>query len=287
MQLTSIAYNIANKVLDSEIKILYENSDSIFDKIFKELDYYIVDNDSSCYFYYDMKVVNNHLKYLNDFKEVNQKTQLSNMIFFHDFCPPELKKEDKIILNNTLRNTHKVVFTESHSNNWNLNPSTTSLIKYGLPKNKIENNNRTQDILILNLKNNQQLNNLFQHIQNSYPNTSIINSVASYSLEEIQKVFSQYKIVIDIDSAINNLFATTCGCITLNIQQFDRNIKSNLQIMDFRTINNLIKTILTNDNVTNAVESDNQYIQKEYSLERFKENFDSLIQKIKREPFII
>ena len=289
MELKTISHNILNKVLDKNIRIIYNDHVSIFDKIFQKLDYYILSesNKLSTCFYYDLKIINNYLPYINNLKSINRKFQLSNLVFFHDYCLPQFKKEDKIILNNTLRNTQKVVFTKSHYENWALDTNSTMFIKYGIPQPSIDVwKSKTEDVLILNLRNNAQLTTLFQHIKNQYPNTDIINDVNSFNLEDIYRKISQYKIVIDIDSVINCLVSTVCGCVTLNNQAFDSNISSNIQIMDFRTILVLIKKILESE--TKPMITENiSYILKEYNFNSFETNIDKLVKRIKSEPFVI
>jgi hypothetical protein len=290
MELKNISYNIVNKVLDSNIRIYYENHNSIFDAIFKELNYFIVNETNSVgeHFYYDMKIINDYFRYINNFNDSLMDMQISNLVFFHQKCPPQLKKEDRIILGNSLRKTQKVIFTESNLIDWNFDNSRTTLIKYGIPKyeNEINPNRKTKEILILNLRNNDQLQTLFQHIKNQYQNTDIITSIAGINIKKIYEILSQYKIVIDIDTPVNALSAISCGCISLGVDKFDEKINSHIQILDFRTINGLIQNILNSNNINEVVSQDIAYIQKNYNFENFEKLMSSLILKTKKEPFL-
>lgn len=288
MELKNISYNVVNKILDRNVKIYYENHYSIFDLIFKKLDYYIIDDcsDLAKSFYYDLRVTNNYFKYINNFNEMLMDMQVTNLIFFHDKCPSQLKKEDRIILANSLRKTKKIVFMESNHSDWNFDQSTTHFIKYGIPQSKKSKTVKNKDILILNLRNNNQLNKLFQHIKNQYKNTDILTSIQELSLDRVYDILSEYKVVIDVDSAINALCSINCGCISLGLEKFDDNIGSHIKILDFRTINALLDNIFNANNIKQTIDRDIEYIQKNYNFKTFEQQMHDLVLKTKKEPFL-
>lgn len=288
MELKKISYNIINRVLDKNIRILYEDHNSLFDKIFNDLDYYIVNktNKLNESFYYDMQIINNYFPYLNSRNNFIYENQFSDIVLFHENPHNLFKKEDKLILANNLRSTEKVMLLNSFDQTWNLPNS--SLVKYGIPTSEkiADYNDRPRDVLVLNLKNNNQIASLYQHIKAKFDKTDIVNSFAKESLSETREILQKYRIVIDVDTPVNCLCATACGCVTITNQAFDTKLESTVAVEDFRAVFVVIEKILAN-NMQNVVARDIELIKTEYNYDTFKSKIDEIIRKVKSETFVI
>lgn len=288
MELKQISYNIINRVLDKNIRILYEDHNSLFDKIFNSLDYYIVNktNRLNKSFYYDMQIINNYFQYLNSRNNFIYENQFSDIVLFHENPHNSFKKEDKLILANNLRTTEKVMLLNSFNQAWNLPNS--SLVQYGIPTPEkiLDYNSRPKDVLVLNLKNNNQIANLYQHIKGKFEKTDTINSFAKESLEEAQEILQNYKIVIDVDTPVNCLCATACGCATITNQSFDNRLESTVAVEDFRAVFVVIEKILAN-NMGPVIARDIDLIKTAYNYDAFKSKIDEIIRKVKSETFVI
>lgn len=288
MELKQISYNIINRVLDKNIRILYEDHNSLFDKIFNSLDYYIVNktNRLSGSFYYDMQIINNYFQYLNNRNNFIYENQFSDIVLFHENPHNSFKKEDKLILANNLRTTEKVMLLNSFNQAWNLPNS--SLVQYGIPTQEkiLDYSSRPKDVLVLNLKNNNQIANLYQHIKGKFEKTDTINSFAKESLEEAQEILQNYKIVIDVDTPVNCLCATACGCTTITNQSFDNRLESTVAVEDFRAVFIVIEKILAN-NMEPVIARDIELIKMAYNYDVFKSKIDEIIRKVKSETFVI
>jgi len=288
MELKKISYNIINKVLDKNIRILYEDHNSLFDKIFLTLDYYIVNRNNALEssFYYDMQIINNYFPYLNSRSHFIYENQFTDLVLFHENPHGSFKKEDKLILANNLRTTEKIMFLDSCNKSWSLPNS--SVVHYGVPVSEriADFVSRPKDVLILNLKNNNQVASLYQHIKNKIDKTDIVNSFSDQSLEEVQQTLQNYKIVIDVDTPINCLFATACGCTTIINQTFDTRLESTITVEDFRAVFVVIDKILKN-NMQDTISRDIDLIKTAYNYDNFRSKIDTIIRKVKSETFVI
>jgi hypothetical protein len=287
---SNFVYNTLNKLLDSNINILYEPNQSLFDVVFPEIDATILrtESASSKYFYYDAYVTSNffsHVNYRNKFLH-NHQTQ--DVVIFHQKTPNVFKKEDKTILRNNLSSAYKIFPTSVIADEWGMQDKKSITINYGIPSIKHElipfKNRNT--VLFMNFNDDTNVNNLFASIKTFFPDAILINKLVNNSLEETLKLISNYKIVIDLAHPFNALCATACGCFTVTNQISDDSIKSCLVTQNFRDAKELLSDIINNAN-TDLIEKDKEYIIMNYSMNIFIDNMTKLFNRIKMEPFII
>jgi hypothetical protein len=286
----NFVYNTFNKLLDSNINILYEPNQSLFDTVFPEIDATILRTESafSSYFYYDAYVTGNFFSHVNYRNKFLHNYQTQDVVIFHQKTPNVFKKEDKTILRNNLSSTYKIFPTKLIADEWDIQDKKSLTINYGIPniKHELVPFKDRNTVLFINFNNDVNVKNLFSNIKIFLPDATIINRLVNDSLEETLKLISNYKIVVDVASPFNNLCATACGCFTVTNQASDDSIKSCLVIQDFRNVEKLLSTIINNAN-TDLVEKDKEYIMINYSMTTFIQNMDKLFNKIKTEPFII
>jgi hypothetical protein len=281
--------NTLNKLLDPNINLIYDPSQTLFDHVFKMTDSTIisVQNRMSDSFYYDAYVSNNFFPYVNNRVSLQYKYQLLDMVLFHQCPPPILKKEDKTILKNSLRSTYKVFFTEKIAEAWDIQDHRSFNINYGLPKisHTIPEFTNRRSILVINTNNDPAINTLFSTIHNIFPDAFLIKDMLDSNLETSLELMSNYKIVIDLSNAYNTMCATLSGCFTITSQMYDNNIESCLVVQDFRNIPQVF-TNLMNQNYA-LIQKDIEYLTLSYNIDSFIIQMNQLLQNIKRESFII
>jgi len=285
MELINSCYNIINKVLDSNINILYEPHNTVFDYIIQSLDYnFLLENNS--FFdgmYYDFGWINNWQKHAVQRQSYISKHQIMDLVIFHENCPNQFKKEDKIILSNNLSKTVKIFPTLEIYNSWNLSGNNNLQINYGIPSNHQIIPTNKEVITIIKSSNNESQA-LYQYIKNYYNNTIIINNNIPY--KDLIEIINKSKVVIDTQSAINNLLSISIGTISITNKNIDKNLKSIIVVNDLRNIPEIIKNI-SYEKLYNNLILDKNYINIHYNYDNFNKNITSLVKRIKMEPFIL
>lgn len=287
---SNFVYNTLNKLLDSNINILYEPNQSLFDIMFAEIDATIlqIGSISSKYFYYDAYVTGNFFAHVNYRNKFLRNHQIQDVVIFHQKTPSVFKKEDKTILKNNLSSTYKIFPTKLIADEWDIQDQKSININYGVPniKHELLPFKDRNAILIMNFNDDANVNNLFASIKAFFPDAVLINKLVNNSLEETLKLISNYKIVIDLANPFNSLCATACGCFTVTNQMSDSSIRSCLVTQNFRDAKELLSDIIRNAN-TDLIEKDKEHIIMNYSVDKFIDNMTKLFNRIKMEPFII
>ena len=287
---SNFVYNTLNKLLDSNINILYEPNQSLFDVVFPEIEATILrtESASSKHFYYDAYVTGNFFSHVNYRNKFLRNHQIQDVVIFHQKTPSVFKKEDKTILKNNLSSTYKIFPTKLIADEWDIRDKKSITINYGIPniKHELMPFKDRNTILVMNFNDDTNVNNLFASIKGFFPDAILINKLVNNSLEETLKLISKYKIVIDLANPFNSLCATACGCFTVTNQISDDSIKSCLVTQNFRDARELLSDIISNTNA-DLIEKDKEHIIISYSMDIFINNMTKLFNRIKMEPFII
>jgi hypothetical protein len=284
------ANNTIHKLLDkSSNRILYDPSNSLFDRILvdTELGIYHENSPYVTDYTYDAYISNNFIKHSTGKNSFIQEYHLHDILFIHEALNPNFKKEDRVILNNNLKDTYKILLHDSLSDSWNYFTTKTSIIKYGIQILDIERIKSREDILIINLKKNNQLNLIYQHLKNIFPKTKMLTDVVNDDWKTIYDIISSYKVVIDEGSIFNQIIAAYCGCIVITPHiNFDKRIIGYFNINDFGSVFSSMGSILSSYNVNNF-NSQIDHIKQEYHFDNFKNQITNLIQTIKQEVFTL
>jgi hypothetical protein len=234
---------------------------------------------------FDIILVNNWQTHATNRNQLLFNDQLVDIMFFHELCPPQFKKEDRYLLQNNLKNTYKVFLTEDIFASWQLyNDPKSFMVPYGIPEIDYKSDDKSQ-ILLINMNNDTDINNLYHIIRNTYPDIQIINS-GDYN--SIVASFKKAKIIIDMTNTYNILLGIGCGAYTITNKLFDSKLKSTFFI---KTVTDIITHI---DNIMNRTQSfasqlelDKSYIKTKYNLDNFIGSFTNIIQQAKLEPFVL
>lgn len=290
MNHTSFAtYNTLHKLLDQSKRILYDPSNSLFDKILEDtgIEIYHQNNPNIMDYTYDAYISNNFIKHSTDRNNLIQICHLHDVLFIHEPLNSKFKKEDRVILNNNLKNTYKILLHDSLNNSWNYLTDKIFTIKYGIDMPDIDLNKPRNDILIMNLKKNNQLNLIHQHLKNTFPSTTMLTDISNNDWKTIYNTISSYKIIIDEGSIFNQLIAAYCGCVIITPQiNFDKQIIGYFNINDFGSVFGSMRSILDSYD-SNDFSSQINYIKQEYPFDNFKNQITNLLQTIKQEVFIL
>lgn len=238
--------NVAHSIINHQINILYNNTNSLFNYLFKSLDYNIYYyNDIVSSYYYDMMIVNDFLSYHSGGETFSHKYHIKPLLFLHGPPPASFKKEDLALVHQNTKKVHKIIFGQNIADLWRFKSDNKyiTIMDYGLPT-VDKSNNRDKSILILNLDNNSNMNRLQEHIKNHIGYCDILDHLPSYwSLNEVCNLLSQYKICIDVSYSINSLIAASCGCQCISPHILPKN-KLISSINDFGNIINIIQILL-------------------------------------------
>lgn len=276
--------------LENPVSAIYKKHNSIFDLCLQHLsNLYIIELEDNIYKYIDTDIFcsNDLLQHSQDMSLI-RRLHLIDLIFCHSPLPSFLKKEDWYLLLENVKDS-SIVATNTETLNFykQINNKTAQdiyHIRYGIPEIELDNLNKKQSIIILNLKKDQQTYNLYNYVKQHYKDCLIIDNIYPdiYNIMSFLNLIKEYKILIDLDTNIHVLAGLATGCIPMtkisteypgvvNIDRFDNTIK---------LINHTINEYVLHDRITIG-----KKIQLEYSFDNFKNNiYNALKYKIWR-PF--
>ncbi len=277
---------ITNNIISQSYKnkhmfnILYKRTNSLIDTVFPSL--------QNINFFDEQYVSNNnitnldcilscnpleHIPFVNNYKPMHMK----NLVYIIYDYPGFLKKEDRFLLKNQLSSTKKLTASEYLKKNWDVFDA--QILPYGIPKNTIV-KNIDKDILIINLEKNHTINNIYGTIKQSFAKTDILYNLAEHAIiEDVYKLFSSYKIIIDINNIINGLVALEAGCDLLTNKNYLIEDGA-LVFNDMDQLFNQIKTTLESNT------SKENKISEKYDFTIFESKLVEQISQLIAEPFI-
>jgi hypothetical protein len=299
MHLSFINANILHQVLEDDTNIVYNPTNKLFDNILYLIDFrffvfgdYVPKTDNCTALSPDyIDLYNYDIAIFNGIVNASQQTvsktlHVNTLIFEHDSKNNSLKKEDLLILNNKTKGIKKIFFDQTILNSWN--QSDSIYLPYGIPTNVFKNNleyNDRKDILIYgNPMLSQQL---YSHFNNMQKSCSILDC-SQLTIEELNKKFNNYKVVINLyNDNLLSLAALAAGCHVITLGNTN---SSPVGIYSKQSIEQIVQTL--NDLLTNQQGPNNELIQKyledNHNFDLFKMKLSDLIRTTaKREAFIL
>ena len=283
----SATYNTIHKILSTDRSILYDRHKSLFDHIIynvKDINIFDINSKLLLDISYDMHISNT---FMNNPEQANiaKGLHLNNIVIFHTVLPQIFKKEDKILLKDSLNNTNKIMMSREISDAWKIEDDRTYLCNYGIPKIPINKNKERKSIIVLNLNNNHRVDLLYNHIQSAFPDSYMLKDVSSYDILGVSDIISDYKICIDTEFLINCLFAISRGCFTISTLAELKESRHSLVLNDYSKIINIIQDSIKYYDNSNIID-ESEYIFDKYSFNLFSEKILSIVDKTKMEAFI-
>jgi hypothetical protein len=272
--------NLVHGVLNKNISILYLKHNTLFDSIFKDLSYNTFVNGDINNYYYDMIISNNPLSDSNECKRLSNEHHINEVLFFHNAPPENFKKEDIAIFHQNTAISHKIFMSKEIYESWKIKSNTKStIIDYGIPDIEYS-THRNKSILILNLENNPQIDMLYNHIQNTIPESNIIKNLpGSVETKEIIQLLSQYKICIDLSSSINMLLAISCGCQCITPFGLDSDLV--YKINDYSNLMNNIQSVYKTEITEDQRRASAKKIKDQFNYDKFESLLNDKITQIK------
>ena len=308
MRLNSMTSNILHQMLYSEINVVYYPTFGLFDHILYLTDnnfFVFAENLKSCsencrclnasfvdLYNYDIACANSILSYKKQCVQLSQSFNLNPIIFEHNLPDATLKKEDRFILNDNLKSVKKVFFDATVNKAWGFNNSV--LYDYGIPLDKlfsIPNAEKVKNILISgsDQSNGQVLaNQLKQHFEsNSELKCDILTSVSQANIEDINKLFNQYEIFIDLNNRpIDCLCAAASGLYVVGLSNL-KNLNNVPNISQANTVQDITNIVTNLNNQNISIEQTHQYIDEHFNFSKFKNIISSIFKNIKREAKVL
>jgi hypothetical protein len=280
--------NIAYKVIDTDIRVLYRAHGSGFDSIIFSLDTINYCLDTTYSHYYDLYITHNGFDYAQEAQSWCNAMHLNAVVFFHKKPPAKLKKEDAVILKNSLYKTHKIFVGPEIAASWNADTWTNAhIVEYGVPvMESVPKKNKS--ILFINQSNNSQVNNLYSSLVQKFPNSEILQTLP-LDMGTAIKTLSDYTVVVDMDSPINILLASSCGCktITSPIITINADIRESYKIMNYDNLTKIIENIIFEPINNSDINYNKDIINKNYNYNNFKNQLADILTKAKKEIFIL
>jgi hypothetical protein len=211
-------------------------------------------------------------------KTIMFQEYINGLVFIDNLPATYLKKEDLIILNNSLKNITKICFNESVAKAW---PIKIDTMKIGIPEYPINEQNRKSIVLVSN-QNIRQCRIIHQQILDILPDAGIITEFNN--LDSIADNLNQYKVALIFDGYVNTLFASVCGCSIISNHTYDHD--HILTFKDSNSLNDSIQKSIKNYDKKRNLDIRNRLLQS-HSFEVFDGAISEIFIKQAGEPFTI
>jgi hypothetical protein len=280
--------NIAYKIIDNDIRVLYSTHNSYFDSIMFSLDTINYCLDTTYSHYYDLYITHNGFDYAQEAQNWCNAMHINALVFFHKKPPAKFKKEDGVILKNALHKTHKVFIGKEIAESWSYNTWTnTSVVEYGVPTHQ-STAEKTKSVLFINQSNDSQISSMYSSLIQKFPNSDLLQT-PSLDIDIVAKLLSQYAVVVDMDNTINILLASACGCktITSPIVSINADIKESYKIINYDSLSKIIENIILEPINENDIKYNKQIIHQYYNYHDFKNQITNILTKAKKEMFVL
>lgn len=295
MYLSKITGNILNKFNQQNINILYDPQYNLFDILLAEcgLNLFVEKNDrfvnleSSCLtmlddnhmdlFNYNVGISNNIVLYSQQKKY--DILHLNTIIFTHSCKPQQIKKEDVLLLRNSLKKQTKVFFDINSQSSWKVGDS--AVIRYGIPQDKFYSENdgdRSNRVLMFNCDRNPSMPALAQFLEKNNILVDIVKDI-SCDADILRSLLNQYDVCIDLaDHNISNLLvAIACGCkgISYATPMIMENYSNTPNLYTAATVQDLILCI--NRALESKKVSHIDYFKKHHCFNKFRDSINTLV----------
>jgi len=295
MRINFLTSNVLHQVLDSEINVIYNGQNSVFDKLLFGLDinFFAFNNNDSYHdncrnvtdFYidmydYDLYIDNDIISYKKN-SGINRSLHVNSLIFQHNNKNKQLKKEDSAILNGQLSKIKKIFFNDNYAQSWNLDNSI--VLDYGIPQDifrPLDTINDKKDVLIYYGNNNI----LGQQVRD-YLKADVLENLEAKSLDELNTMFNKYSVLVDLN---NNLPLVLCalsaGCKAISLSDYTK-IVPGLEI--FTTPEDIIRSVPTIINKPLSYDQTSNYINLHHNYEIFQNKiYNIILNTAKREAYV-
>lgn len=294
MRINFLTSNVLHQVLDKDINIIYNSTHNVFDKIVYTIDANFfnfssqksydnnlrnLQNSHIDLYNYDLYVDNGIINYKQN-SNITKSLHINPLIFEHNNKNNQLKKEDVAILNNQLSRIKKIFFNENYAKSWNL--SNSLIIEYGIPLDIFKPLNLTDKKTFLLYYGS---NRIIGQQTKDYLKADVIENIHEKSIEEINQIFNEYEVFIDITNTLcTDLAALSSGCKVMSLSDCHKSIPG---MYFYSSIEDIINNASQITNIEISYEKVHRYIEENYSYNLFKEKLYSIINHTaKREAYI-
>lgn len=292
MQTSSIVHNIihsgfSNTVFKNQpINILSDKCLSIFDFYISNINNLLMlpisANNHDYSISYDVVLSNNPILFSSSM-DVLIGLHLNSIIYFHNICPNNFKKEDKFLLKNAVNTSYKLFASEKIMDSWGYGKTDTNCmhLPYGLEQ-PDTNINKIRSVAVLNTNNNPSVEILYNHISSVFKDAILVKQTEN--LEDYKKAIRESVVCIEAESYYNIIYSIANGCQVLSTIDY---IKEN-GLINLQSYNNILQDIhlVLESYDTNAAINNQNNILKKYSDITFKQSFINIITKTKTRPYI-
>lgn len=279
-----ITYNLLSKIFDPNIKALYSPSNTIFDSILSKTDAYFIYRDSffSDRISYDLFFGNDTMTHCDDKNKLIRYHQINDVLFIHDQFSKMMKKEDRTIIKNNLKSSVKIFPNQEIASTWD--SDSDNIVAYGIPSSDYNLAKKRKSVIVINTKNNPQVEMLYNQIKTIYADAEMI--VKFLTFEEYAHKLNEFKIAIEIDSLINLLVAQCCGNFTITTVA---NMGTGLgiyDVSDWSSVKEQIDQKLETYDASVLLEQKKQ-LEEKYSFKEFENSILQILSSVKKRPYII
>jgi len=285
------ANNIAMSLINNNINILYESTNTAFDFIFKELPYAVYDITNLLpATHYDITFSHNFLTHDNTNYQIALMYNINSILTFNTVSPKELKKEDIFLILDNNKMSKKIFFGNNIAESWigtKTLPENSSVIDYGLPKYDINNEDRDQ-IVLLNFSKNKNIEQLYKILKQSFQNIKMLDDISQInSATHFSEILSEYTICIDLVSMFNALFAANAGCHVIT-SNFNLNCSMITELSSLDSVTPTINNLLAQNVKNSLINSESiEQLRLKYDYDTFVKNINNLLyENTKKEIFI-
>ena len=308
MRLNTMTSSIIHQMLNPDINVIYYPTLGLFDHLLYLTDnnFFVfsnnlkscaancrcIDSDFVDIFDYDLAIANSVTQYGKQCSGLSQTFHVNPIIFEHNLPDASLKKEDKFILNSQLKRVKKIFFDQDIQKVWGFEDSSCN--NYGIPIDKftpIADRKTTKKVLISSSgQSNGHViaNQLKQHIDNNLKmECDIVTNLAESSIENINLLFSQYEIYIDLNNnPVDCLCASSAGLQTIGLSNL-KNIDHVPNINQVNSVQDIIDLIpnVTNQNID--MKAIHEYIDGKFNFTQFKNTVNNIFKQAKREAQVL
>jgi hypothetical protein len=199
---------------------------------------------------------------------------------FHRCVPDKFKKEDLYIFKQTSGRSYKILFHDQIRNSWLIKDKFTYNIDYGIPECNTSNTSISdkKSIVFFNTQKNNNLDNLYEYIKNTFPDALMIRDISKYNYEDLVNTLAEYKLCIEHDTLINCIVSAYAGCKVLTSLPELPNINGHFNITDYTKIIDIISLHLNKSDLP----IDKNQILLNYPFPEFVNNFLRCMKDLKR-----
>lgn len=286
--MNSVTNNIIKSVIDFPsdqnryLHIISDNSLSLFDQYISNIDNIFISDINSRNSYLipqEVALSHNPIEFSSQLPTVSE-LHINNILYFHNKCPNNFKKEDKFLLRKSLKSSYKIFSSQYVMDSWSWNDDNNShVLQYGLKK--YDDYEKTRSVVVLNISNNASVSMLFEYIKNIFTDAAMIDDIKD---ENAIKTIQESVVCVEPENCYNCLFGLSCGCNVVTTVNYMK--EDGLYTIDsYNGIIQHMNDLLRSYDPKIAHRQKNTILEK-YDHKIFEKSFMNLINKIKQEPYI-